>query len=371
MAIKWKKRKKSWREKIALLLTFACLLTLPGVLSFPLTARAAQELNGHKQIAENDRYVLYMNEDYLSIIVQDKATGKYMESAVSYDDGKNNELWLGQMRSGLLLQLIYGTNDTMQADLINDDVTKEITYTDNGFSADVYWNDYKIGMRLEVELTEDGVTARIPDDSIREEDETYYIGTIAMYPYLGASYLDDKEGYMFIPDGNGALIYLDDKEGRFKSGYSTMIYGTDIGFIDNTVTTLFWEKYKMVNTANSVIAPIYGMAYTDDGIAYLAVVEDGAERATIEASPNGASIDYNRIYARFIERKLYKQPTSNNTTIGSFDTVETDRSHSDLQIRYLFLSGDNANYSGMAAAYRNYLLQNGDLSKKDTSYRTR
>lgn len=36
---------------------------------------------------------------------------------------------------------------------------------------------------------------------------------------MGNSYLDDKAGYMLVPDGNGALIYLDDKEGRFKSGF--------------------------------------------------------------------------------------------------------------------------------------------------------
>ena len=148
MATKRKKRNGALKKKIALLLTLVCLLTLPGVLSVPLTAHADQHLNGHSLIAENDRYALYMNEEYLSIIVQDKATGKYMESAVSYDDGKNNELWLGQMRSGLLLQLISGTNDTLQADLINDDVTKTVTYTDNGFAADVYWNKYKLGMRL-------------------------------------------------------------------------------------------------------------------------------------------------------------------------------------------------------------------------------
>lgn len=357
---------------IALLLSVMCFLTLPGVLSTPLTVHAAsQELNGHKLIAENDSYALYMNEEYLSIIVQDKATGMYMESAVSYDDGKNNDLWLGQMRSALVLQLISGTTDGLQADLLNDDVTKTITYSGKGFSADVYWTKYKLGMTLEVELTEDGIVARIPDESIREDADSYYIATISMYSYMGASYLDSKEGYMFIPDGNGALIYLDDKEGRFKSGYSSMIYGTDVGFVDSSVTTLFWDRYKMVNSANNVLAPVYGMAYTDDKIAYLAVVEAGAERASIEASPNGTNIDYNRISARFIERRLYKQPTSNNTTVGSFDAIESDRSHSDLQIHFLFLSGDNANYSGMATAYRNYLLSSGELNRKEDSFRTR
>lgn len=352
------------------------LLLLPAVGSLfgtPLRARvaAAESFGDHSLIAENENYALYMREQGLSVVVLDKATGAYMESAVSHDDGKNNELWQGAMQSALVLNLIYSSVDTQQADLINDDVSQQITYTDNGFSAKVYWNKYKLGMTLEVTLNEDGITARVPDESIVEDSDSYYIGSIALYPYLGYSYLDTKEGYMLLPDGNGALIYLDDKEGRFNSGYTGVIYGTDTGFVDSEVVRLWKDKYEMVNDANNILAPVFGMAHTDEGIAYLAVVEKGDQRATIEASPNGVSIDYNRIFARFTERRLYNQPTSNNGTSGSFKMVEADRSHSDLQVRYLFLSGSEANYCGMANAYRNYLLENGTLKALEDDYRTR
>lgn len=338
----------------------------------PITSYAAEEsINGHNFVTENDRYALYMNEEYLSIIVQDKVTGAYMESAISYDDGKNNNTWLGAMQSALLLTVIYSSVDTQQVDLVNDEVTKNITYTEDGFSAEVYWTKYKFGMTLEVKLDENGVVATVPDDSIVEDSTEYYIGTISLYPYMGHSYLDEKEGYMFIPDGNGALIYLDDKDGRFSSGYSNMIYGTDIGFVESSATSLLWERYDMVNSPNNIMAPIFGIAHTDDQIAYLAVVEEGEERASIEANPNGVSVDYNRIYAKFVERRLYTQPTSNNSSSGSFKMVEADRSHSDLQVRYIFLSGEDANYAGMANAYRDYLLENGGLTEKEDSYSTR
>lgn len=191
------------KKTIAIFLAAVCLLASVTVFA-PMRAQAAQDqINGHSLIAENDHYALYMNEEYLSIIVQDKATGAYMESAVSYDDNKNNATWSAAMRSALVLTVIYGITDTQQADLINDEVTKDITYTDNGFSAKVYWSKYKFGMTLEVELTEDGVIASVPDESIVEDGEDYFIGTISVYPYLGHSYLDQKEGYMFIPTGTG------------------------------------------------------------------------------------------------------------------------------------------------------------------------
>lgn len=328
-------------------------------------------INGHSYVTENSSYRLYMNEEDLSVVIEDKQTGSYLESSISYDDGKNNDTWLAAMRSAVVVTMINGNDDTKQADLINDNVKKTITYTDNGFSAELYWMTYKFGFTLDVCLDDNGFVAGIKEASIKEDSDKYFIGTISMYPYLGNSYLDDKEGYLFVPDGNGALIYLDNKEGRFKSGFSAMIYGNDIGFDESSSEVLLWDRYNTVTEPEQIIAPVFGIAHTDDEIGYLAIVEDGKERASIEAAPNGVSVDYNRAYAKFILRKLYTQPTSNNSTAGSLHTYESDRSHSDLQVRYLFLSGDKANYTGMATAYREYLLKNGLLTNQDCSYNTR
>ena len=335
------------------------------------TALAKEKYDGYNLTASNSAYNLYMREEDLSLIIEDRETGSYMESAPGYDDGKNNEVWLGAMRSAVVLTLINKNDDTKQADLLNDAVTKKVSTVNGGFTAQLYWTKYKLGLTLEVKLAEDGLTVRIPDESIKEDGENYQIGTISMYPYMGTSYLDDKEGYMFLPDGNGALIYLTDKEGHFKSGYSSMIYGNDPGFEESTTAALLWDKYEMVTDSEKVLAPIYGIAHTKDGLAYLAIVEEGAMRASIEVHPNGVSVDYNRAYAKFIERKLYTQPTSNSSSVGSFKLSEAERAHSDLQVRFLFLSGDKANYSGMANAYRNYLITNGLLLRQDDSYKTR
>ena len=367
------------KKLICFLLTFALGLVPALAQAGSLTAMAAKEpvatvtdwKETHKKIAENSKFNLYVCEDDLSLVVEDKATGHYMESSPSYDDGANNKTWQAYLSSAIVITYIQGNTDTKQADLVKDNVTKKITYTDNGFEAVLYWTKYKFGVTLKVELTEDGLKATIPDSSIIEDSDTY-IGTLAIYPCMGVSYLDQKEGYMFIPDGNGALIYLEDNEKRFNTGYSSMIYGDDIGFTESTVANLLWGRYEMLNDQNLTLAPVYGIAHTDDDLAYLAIVEDGAERATIEAQPNGVNIQYNRAYAKFLLRKRYTQPTSNNSTSGSFHLVEADRSHSDLTVRFLFLTGENANYCGMANAYRDYLLDRGELVvQEDNSYRTR
>ena len=349
----------------------ACMGVSLGSFDSVITVKAEESINGHKFLTENSKYRMYVNEEDLSLVIEDKATGKYMESSVSYDDGKNNDIWLGAMKSAIVLSLINNNSDTTQAHLINDDNTKKDTYRDDGFTAEIYWTKLKLGMTLEVTLTEDGVVARVPEESIKEDGNKYYIGTVRIYPYMGCSYLDEKEGYMLVPDGNGALIYLDDKEGRYSSGYSGVIYGTDVGFEESKVETLLWDRYNTITDSEQVFAPIYGIAHTDDQIAFLGIVEEGQERASIDVMPNGVSVDYNRAYARFILRRTYNQPTSVNSTSGSLHVYEDDRSHSDLQVHFIFLNGEDATYAGMANAYRDYLLGAGQLVKTDTSYRTR
>lgn len=357
---------------IALILTVTAVNFTNGPDDSVHTVKAASsEINGHKNVTANENYTLYVNDETLSLIIEDNKTGATMESSITYDDGESNKTWYGAMNSAIVLTMINGNDDSKQANTFNDLVTKKVKHTQYGFTADIYWTKYKIGMTLEVELTNEGLTVRVPDESIREDGKDYQIGTISLYPYLGSSYMDTKEGYIFVPDGNGALIYLNDKEGRYKSGYSSMIYGKDIGFEDNKVESLLWDRYKIINSSEQVIAPVFGIAHTDDKIAYLGIVEDGAMRATIEGIPNGVSVNYNRAYAKFIERKYYTQPTSNNSTVGSLKISESERSHSDLQVRYIFLSGDKADYAGMANAYREYLISNGLLKKTDEGFRTR
>ena len=123
----------------------------------------------------------------------------------------------------------------------------------------------------------------------------------------------------------------------------------------------------MVEDANEVIAPIFGMAHTKQQLGYIAVVESGDKRASIEAHPNGVMVNYNRCFAKFKLRDIYVQPL-NNSNSGTVTKAEEKRTHMDMTVRYMMLSGDDANYSAMAAKYRNYLLDNGLVTKKDDSY---
>lgn len=326
----------------------------------------------YEKVAESDTYIMYLYEPRLSILLENKETGEILESTLSdeQDDGESNTSWNAYMKSGIVLSAIIGTTNTYQVDLITCDNTMNVTKKDNGFSAEIFFTQYQFGLTVDVTLEDDELVVNVPDDSIIEKKEGTYISTVSLFPFMGYTHMDEEDGYMLIPDGNGALIYLDNKEGKYSTGFSQMIYGKDSGFTDSSTKTLLWDKYETVVDANQVIAPIFGMTHLSQQLGYLAVVESGDERASVEAHPNGVMVNYNRCFAKFLLRDIYVQPL-NNSNSGTVTNVETDRAHDDLQVRYLLLDSEDADYSGMAVSYRNYLLDNDLVSVKDTSYNTR
>ncbi|NLJ96699.1 MAG: hypothetical protein GX321_06060 [Clostridiales bacterium] len=322
-----------------------------------------------KLIAENDNYKMYLTASNLSVSIEDKRNGSLIHTTVKEDREGINKQWVGFIKSGIVLNVIDGYNEAVQADLINNTNLIEITEINNGFKADITFLDYGFRLSMNVTLVGDEMLVEIPDESIKESRDKYHIGAINVFPMMGHSYLGEKEGYMFIPDGNGALIYLNDKEGRLTGGYSQMVYGEDIGFKDQSTQSLLWERHQTVNEAEYVLAPVFGMVHTSD-IGYLGIIEGGAERASIEAYPNGVKIPYNRIYPKFVLRRTFKQPTSNSSS-GVVDDIEEDRIHYNIKVRYKFVDGNNANYVGLALSFRDYLIEEFHLHKDDSTYNTR
>ena len=323
-----------------------------------------------KLIAENDNYKMYLTGSNLSVSIEDKRNGSLIETTVKEDREGINKQWIGFIKSGIVLNVIDGYNEAVQADLINNNNLIEITEINNGFKADIAFPDFGFQFSINVNLFGDEMLVEIPDESIKETISKYHIGAINVFPMMGHSYLGEKEGYMFIPDGNGALIYLDDKEGRLTGGYSQVVYGDDAGFKDQSTQSLLWGRYQTVNEAEYVLAPVFGMVHTSEEIGYLGIIEGGAERASIEAYPNGVKIPYNRIYPKFVLRRTFKQPTSNSSS-GVVDDIEEDRIHYDIKVRYKFLRGNDANYVGLALSFRDYLIGELDFKKDESDYNTR
>lgn len=323
----------------------------------------------HKLIAENDKLQMYFNPSSLSVIIRDKKSGTIMESIVEGDvEGKSNQEWQAFLKSSIVLKVMKGIN-IMPTIAGLQKAKKDISYTGSGFSADVYYDEYGLGYRLNVTLTEDGFVVEIPKDSIKEDMDEYKIGEIYIFPFMGHTHLGERSGYMFIPDGNGALIYINDKKGKFSSSFSEYVYGKNIGIDEPYALSLFMDRYQTVNEAENIMAPVFGMVHTDTKFGYLGIIESGVYSAKLEAYPNGAYTDYNWICSKFILRQLYTQPTGKRE--GSITTVQAKRNEFDIRVSYHFVTGEDADYVGLAKIYREYLLENNEIIPKKDDFKVR
>lgn len=212
--------------------------------------------------------------------------------------------------------------------------------------------DYMTGTK------EDGSELKVKAETVHEVSATSYtVASFLVYPFLGSSTLAESEGYMIIPDGQGAIISLEDNEKRFNSPYLKTVYGTNIG----TTDVLYSEDYV---ASEDVLMPVYGIVHTDDQIGFLGVIEGGDTAATIMAYPNGVTLSQNWVAGEVTYRMVYKQPMGSGTTGSVTTRTETQRKF-DVGFRFLLEDGDTANYAGLAVAYRNYLEEKGTFKNAD------
>ncbi|MBE5833840.1 MAG: hypothetical protein E7309_04310 [Butyrivibrio sp.] len=211
-----------------------------------------------------------------------------------------------------------------------------------------------IDLVVEYTLDGDDLVVNVPTENIVSNEE-YPIRSISLLPYFLAT--DETDGYMFVPDGSGALIYLDnDKLSEYQ--FSAEYYGGDI-LVDA-------DTYNSTKVYMSL--PVYGMKSGDTAI--LGIIENGAEIAELSSYLNGyyANIPYSSSSLTFYIRKeqtlaQYVGSTTNYT----MKKVSDDYYTGDITVRYKYLDGDEANYTGMAKAYQDYLIEEGQLSQIDAA----
>lgn len=336
----------------------------------PLYAEAVNGMiDNHELVASNQKLELYLERESLSLIIRDKQTSALMYSTVKNPDQSNNETWQNFMKSGVSLEYLTGSNvNVNKVSMFTEGITKDIQLTDNGFTATIYVPSLEIGFTLSVSLTDTGFVAEVLEESIIEGD-THKVSGFYLYPFLGYSKLGKREGYMVIPDGSGAIINLEDNDGEYTQPFSNYIYGQNIGIDEKNVPTLF-KGMNIVKPAENILMPIFGMVHTDSRIGVLGIVEGGGEYSSkIEAYPNGAVTAYDWITAKFIYRQSYNQSMSQST--GSIVVLQNERNHFDARIRYEFVNGDDATYTGLAKQYRNYLFETDQLEKKAEEFSMR
>lgn len=333
----------------------AKLLFLLMILALASALPAAAET--HR--LENEALVLTIDEQTLEMTLQSKRTDGTIKSGADASGTSANASWRGFLGATVSLDVCQGTAvNTERLDLLSAQTTIRATAVPGGVDALIDFTEKGQRVKLEIRLEGDSVLLRVPGDGIEEYGETSLCG-LYLAPCMGATHFLEKQGYMLVPEAAGAIIAFSDGDGVGNTPYSKRIYGGNVG-VDRTVNT------TLSRPAEKITMPVYGMAYTDDGLGFLAVVESGGEAAELMAYPAGVITEFNWIGAHFLLREEYIMQTTRTMGLRSRESKAYLR---DMAVRFYLLEGDEATYAGMARRYRRALEEVGALKTVDASYR--
>lgn len=199
---------------------------------------------------------------------------------------------------------------------------------------------------LDIIMDDKGLVASVDCNLIKGPDN-FKLSKISLFRGFGG--VAQKEGYMMVPDGSGALLPL--VGGSSNEVYSQRVYGYDQTF----------AKHKISILASQSIMPVFGLKSHDSAV--FGIIEDGAALAGIVARPMNTVNPMASVNAEFfITETDYRDYTGiMRQPQGILLSKEGYRGI--CSIRYAFLGGKNNDYSSMASFYRKYLIERGVLNK--------
>ena len=247
-------------------------------------------------------------------------------------------------------------------------------------------------LALQYTLTDEGLTIRLPANGIRFDHTTYSLDYISPLQFFGAGNLSN-DGYMFYPDGSGAILYYEDLVKKGAGALTGKVYGIDYAY--HVISGKHQESIRVPVFGQVSEETIYTPVYDEEGnpvyvqdengldvpmtqaststTGYLAILEEGDAMASITASWNPNRHNYTSIYTTFYPRPKDTYDLSGTISVGSNTTwtVESSRKYTGSYEMHIYMLSDaskkadleganreyfEASYVGMAAAYSHYLV---------------
>lgn len=291
-----------------------------------------------------------MSAERYKALIDDKVGEKYQRYLfVAYQNTANKDVYVRNDQQLTALRLSKVLEAFQEAGYTAEDLAIDNGETSQASDREVFT------VSVEYTLQGDQLVVRIPTSEV-QYTKTYQLTDISLLPYFGAADTRD-EGYMFVPDGSGSLIYLNNGKERYES-YIQPVYGDDGATWDG--------EYDDDPTIEPIRLPVYGMKKNDS--AFLAIIDEGEAVATIHAEVSKLKSSYNSVYPSF--RLLAKEKINLSATTTDLSTkskvipvFQQRPVYSDFTVRYAFLKGDQASYAGMASYYRDYLERKQVLKK--------
>lgn len=199
-------------------------------------------------------------------------------------------------------------------------------------------------------LQNDSLIVDIPLEEVDYAEE--YPPVQFMLNEMFLSERESTEGYIFVPDGCGALINFSQNE-KDIGQYTLQLYGTDLPMSN---------QFMILQTRVPSSMPVYGISSGKSGM--LAIIEDGDAMSLLHANKAGSVSAYNNVYTSFVLRPTAQAAIGGGTgMVQQFPVFQTTMYTGHLRTRFVALAGDTT-YSQMAACYKRYLMIRDGLDAK-------
>ena len=325
------------------------------------TAAAQMSDDGRRVIHSKDKSVSLYIDEHGHFEFKDNTAGKSWYSIPQYGDNDTVSVGITKTNtlSELIVEYIYRSdeNTAVPTKKTNSNVMCEssnfikVSEIKNGFRVLYWFNEIKIGIPVEYKLVGNSLEASVDIKNIDEGKDCYLV-SLQFLPYFGAAG-PDIDGYLFIPDGCGAVAEFN-KNISLKKAYEKRIYGADSAHSDTSLTSKEMD----------IRLPVFGLVHGNTAL--MGTVTEGAAVASVLARTADAGNYYNivssktlyRIFAKD-EEALYHGSKSNYI----YTLTHIDFGIPKYTIKYDLLNGDDASYSGMAKKFQSDLIDTYSLKK--------
>lgn len=301
-------------------------------------------------VAENDNIELSWDYENSAVTVRNKNTDQSWSSIpqeILKGEKQISSNYVANNLCSTLFVKCVDVENNVEVDLTSNSDVSYISadMLKTGIRLTYYFDEAQISIPVSYRIEEDGVSVSIEVAHITEANNHVY--EVSLLPFF-ASAENNTDSYVFVPSGGGALMKVDDTE-RTVRNYVEEVYGDDIS---NQPFYLNTEK-------ETIRMPVFGVKEKENAL--FGIITKGAETAEIKAVVGEARFGRSAVYPTFnlrgkSEHSLKGSAKENNKVIKYSEEIVDISS---VSVRYTLLSGESANYNGMAEYYRDYLALNG------------
>lgn len=307
-------------------------------------------------IAENENFVLNWVKDRAVVTVTSKKDGAVWSSTpVDYLNSTTVENFASNELINSLLSLVcrkgeqtftyYASTACIQSGRFSSEKI------DNGLRVSFYFDEIESIIGLDIYLEEDAFKVKVDPENIKFYGETI-ITSVTPAPFMASvknTAAGSKDSYVVLPSGSGALMYTDLRSDNKSRSYEAEMFGTD--------PTI--NKYESPQREIPLTMPFYGI--TNSNSALCAIIESGAESTGLSVKTGDPLIGYSYVNS-YYNVIGYEKIFADSRHRSQYNT-QVEEGLAPYVVGYYCLSGEEADYTGMARFYQKYLTDKHQMKK--------